>query len=48
MARVDQGGLVTAKCSTHGGADTVIATSIADSAFSGRASFGVGAQASCL
>jgi len=47
MARIDQTGLVTSKCSTRGGADTVTATSVADPSVSGRTTFGVGPQASC-
>ena len=47
MARIDQAGVVTSKCSTRGGTDTVIATSVADPTLSGRTTFGVGATASC-
>jgi hypothetical protein len=47
MARVDQTGLVTSKCSTRGGTDTLTAISVADPSVVGRATFGVGAQASC-
>jgi hypothetical protein len=47
MARIDQTGLVTSKCSTRGGVDSVTATSVADPGVTGRATFGVGPQASC-
>jgi hypothetical protein len=47
MARIDPTGLVTSKCSIRGGTDTVTATSVADPSVTGRATFGVGTQASC-
>lgn len=48
MATVDRSGLVTAKCSTSGGAETVTATSVANDAVSASATFGVGATESCV
>ena len=47
LARVDAAGTVTAKCSVHGGADTVTATSVTDPTVRGQAPIGVGAAASC-
>lgn len=47
MARVDASGLVTSRCSTRGGTDTVTATSVADPTVTGRSTFGIGASASC-
>jgi hypothetical protein len=47
MATIDQTGLVTSKCSIHGGVDTVTATSIVDPTVSGRNVVGIGASGSC-
>ena len=47
VARIDAGGTVTAKCSVHGGVDTVTATSVADPTVRGQAAFGVGVAATC-
>jgi hypothetical protein len=47
MATIDQAGLVTSKCSIHGGVDTVTATSIVDPNVSGRTVVGIGASGSC-
>lgn len=47
LARIDTTGLVTAKCSTHGGTDSVTAVAVADTTVQGSATFGVGAQATC-
>lgn len=47
LARIDAGGTVTAKCSVHGGADTVTATSVVDPTVGGQASIGIGAAATC-
>src|SRR5262249_29252565 len=47
LARIDQSGVVTAKCSVRGGLDTVTATSVADPSVRGSTTFGVGANASC-
>jgi hypothetical protein len=47
LARIDAGGTATAKCSLHGGADTVTATLVADSSIRGQAILGIGTAASC-
>jgi len=47
MATVDQSGLVTAKCSAHGGSERATATSLANGALSGSVTFGIGASGSC-
>jgi hypothetical protein len=47
LARIDTSGVVTSKCSLHGGVDTVTAVSAADPTVRGTAWFGIGAMASC-
>ena len=47
MATVDQSGVVTAKCSAHGGSERATATSVSNGAVSGSVSFGIGASGSC-
>jgi hypothetical protein len=47
LARIDAAGLVTAKCSLAGGADTVTAIAVADTATKGMAAFGVAKQNTC-
>jgi hypothetical protein len=47
LARIDASGAVTAKCSVHGGADTVTATSVADPTVRGQAPIGIGVAAAC-
>jgi hypothetical protein len=47
LARIDAAGLVTAKCSLAGGADTVTATATADTTHRAKAVFGVAKVAAC-
>src|SRR5262249_36928756 len=47
MATIDQYGLVTAKCSAHGGSERATATSVADGAVSGSIVFAIGASGAC-
>jgi len=47
MATVDESGVVTARCSAHGGSERATATSVANGAVSGSVSFGIGASGSC-
>jgi hypothetical protein len=47
VARIDAAGLVTAKCTTVGGADTVTATARVDTALKARAVFSVAKVAAC-
>jgi hypothetical protein len=47
LASVDSTGLVTAKCTTHGGTDTVTAISRTDTLRRGSALVGIGMAASC-
>ena len=47
LARIDASGLVTSKCTTAGGADTVTATASLDTTMKARAVFGVAKVATC-
>ena len=47
LARIDAGGIVTARCTTIGGTDTVTAVSVADTTVRGKAPMVVTKQTSC-
>jgi hypothetical protein len=47
LATIDQRGVVTAKCSAHGGNERATATSVANRGLSGSVTFGIGANEGC-